>query len=242
MSVTQIKHRNKNGFTLIELLVVIAIIAILAAILFPVFAQAREKARQASCLSNMKQIGLAMMMYVQDYDETYPCALVAEADSATPSGITFISSIRPYTKSDAIWTCPSQPGKGIITSGWGDVSIHYALNGAVTGKFSGNTSAWGGNWWNTPAVETQITSPAEIIAVYDLWQGNGGAQPGVDYDDYRSMNCSMFAEYGYALNGHRPSEVHNQGLNIVFADGHAKWYRQSVVRDSPAMWKIPGRP
>src|ERR671916_3232132 len=63
---------KRNGFTLIELLVVIAIIAILAAILFPVFAQAREKARQASCLSNVKQIGLAAMMYVQDYDETYP--------------------------------------------------------------------------------------------------------------------------------------------------------------------------
>ncbi|MBC7807537.1 MAG: prepilin-type N-terminal cleavage/methylation domain-containing protein, partial [Akkermansiaceae bacterium] len=64
--------RVKSGFTLIELLVVIAIIAILAAILFPVFAQAREKARQISCLSNQKQIGIAMMMYVQDYDETYP--------------------------------------------------------------------------------------------------------------------------------------------------------------------------
>src|ERR1700756_3607746 len=65
-------YRRRSGFTLIELLVVIAIIAILAAILFPVFAQAREKARQASCASNMKQIGLAMIMYVQDYDETMP--------------------------------------------------------------------------------------------------------------------------------------------------------------------------
>jgi prepilin-type N-terminal cleavage/methylation domain-containing protein len=79
--------RSRRGFTLIELLVVIAIIAILAAILFPVFSKAREKARQASCLSNQKQIGLAMMMYIEDYDETYPPAWPQAASEAYVSYI-----------------------------------------------------------------------------------------------------------------------------------------------------------
>ncbi|MBC8104217.1 MAG: DUF1559 domain-containing protein [Cytophagales bacterium] len=106
-----------SGFTLIELLVVIAIIAILAAILFPVFAQARDKARQSSCLSNIKQIGIGMMMYVQDADETYPGALQAEptinggstADQRKPLDM----QILPYTKNDQIWSCPSDAAERV---------------------------------------------------------------------------------------------------------------------------------
>src|SRR6202011_6192032 len=100
--------RQRSGFTLIELLVVIAIIAILAAILFPVFAQAREQARKAVCLSNCKQIGLGMMMYVQDYDETYPVASwdtpplgTTDTDSRNPNFPAFwrwMWVIQPYTK------------------------------------------------------------------------------------------------------------------------------------------------
>jgi prepilin-type N-terminal cleavage/methylation domain-containing protein/prepilin-type processing-associated H-X9-DG protein len=102
------------GFTLIELLVVIAIIAILAAILFPVFAQARDKARQTSCLSNIKQIGLGLMMYVQDYDERYPGALQAiqtiNGGSTSDMRIPLDLQIMPYIKNDRIWTCPSDAG------------------------------------------------------------------------------------------------------------------------------------
>ncbi|MES2460729.1 MAG: DUF1559 domain-containing protein [Armatimonadota bacterium] len=103
--------RRFSGFTLIELLVVIAIIAILAAILFPVFAQAREKARQTSCLSNIKQIGLGFMMYVQDADETFPpcllCVPTLNGGSTSDTRMPYDRQIAPYTKNDQIFACPS---------------------------------------------------------------------------------------------------------------------------------------
>ena len=111
---------RKSAFTLIELLVVIAIIAILAAILFPVFAQAREKARQTSCLSNQKQLGTALMMYVQDYDETYPQAYYYKNNTATTNGgsaggyVTWTVMLQPYVKSVQMFVCPSDPSKGML--------------------------------------------------------------------------------------------------------------------------------
>src|SRR5216684_722695 len=103
------------GFTLIELLVVIAIIAILAAILFPVFAMAREKARQASCLSNQKQLGTAMSMYIQDYDERFPNwrTLVPVSPDHPNGKITWVENMQPYSKNKKIWVCPSDNTPGL---------------------------------------------------------------------------------------------------------------------------------
>ncbi|HLV81519.1 MAG TPA: DUF1559 domain-containing protein [Chthonomonadaceae bacterium] len=125
-------HRRSNAraaFTLIELLVVIAIIAILAAILFPVFAQAREKARAISCLSNLKQNGLGVLMYVQDYDETFPIATDNNWD------MTWVTAVQPYEKSFDIFRCPddttSLSGINAFYSqpDWAGVPISYACNG-----------------------------------------------------------------------------------------------------------------
>jgi prepilin-type N-terminal cleavage/methylation domain-containing protein/prepilin-type processing-associated H-X9-DG protein len=101
--------KRPRGFTLIELLVVIAIIAILAAILFPVFAQAREKARQSACLSNLKQIGTGLMMYTQDYDEAFPCNWFGGLWPTTPDGKQYkwMDAIYPYVKNEQVFTCPS---------------------------------------------------------------------------------------------------------------------------------------
>ena len=107
--------RRRSGFTLIELLVVIAIIAILAAILFPVFARAREKARQASCQSNLKQIALAGLMYVQDYDEKFPCTPYWECGRPnTPARTRWYVCLYPYIKNQQLYACPTDAADG----GW----------------------------------------------------------------------------------------------------------------------------
>src|SRR5687768_3903088 len=111
--------RKRTGFTLIELLVVIAIIAILAAILFPVFARAKEAAKKSSCLSNSKQIGMGIMMYIADSDDTYPQAYYYKNNTATTNGgsaggyVNWTVTVQPYVKNDRLFVCPSDPNKGL---------------------------------------------------------------------------------------------------------------------------------
>ena len=125
---------NRKAFTLIELLVVIAIIAILAAILFPVFAQVREKARQTSCASNMKQLGLGIIQYVQDYDETYPVAIDSGLDYAGSQTAHWTQKVLPYIKANGVYGCPDDPGAGRLEpapNDWKGVICSYAINGAT---------------------------------------------------------------------------------------------------------------
>jgi prepilin-type N-terminal cleavage/methylation domain-containing protein/prepilin-type processing-associated H-X9-DG protein len=131
-------HRNRsNGFTLIELLVVIAIIAILAAILFPVFAKAREKARQASCQSNERQIGLAILQYVQDYDEHFPCGEQISGNNGAGSGIGWAGTCQNYIKSTAVFKCPDD---STATTGL-FVPDSYAANSNLIGAAAGGALA-----------------------------------------------------------------------------------------------------
>jgi len=189
---------GQRGFTLIELLVVIAIISILAAILFPVFARARENARRASCMSNLKQIGLGMMMYTQDFDEHV-------VSHTLNSGLTWYSTLQPYVKSSQLFFCPSSDknsGLAITTS---NISYGYNYRGMtrqVAGQPSGVRSG---------VSLAALDEPTRIVMVGDTGENT----------------------VGYVMDpanpDRLPNDIHLEGCNFVFADGHVKWLKSKPV-------------
>ncbi len=192
---------RRKGFTLIELLVVIAIIAILAAILFPVFAKAREKARQSSCASNVKQLMLGALQYVQDYDETFMRANNAPCVYLLPDGVTtstqtnllWTYQMYGYTKNSQMWSCPSSTFKWPANA--------YTQNAC----YGYNDGYLGG------AALASLQAPAETITFADC---------GYYLTDW-DQNATDNRLY--------PSVVHNDGANVAFADGHTKWYKGITI-------------
>ncbi len=243
---------RKNGFTLIELLVVIAIIAILAAILFPVFAQAREKARQATCESNLNQIGLATLMYVQDYDDTYPLYIADSCPGGVCSQYWFGKRtstgwdktqglLYPYMKSTQIQKCPDWTGKNKFGDGngygynWGYIGSDYYINPA----YSQPPYPWPPA---NPANEASLSSTADKILFSDSGYLDSTTMqetetPGIDppsqwYGDptmnFRHVDSSQTVTgTGYNIN------VVEHGLaNILWADGHVTALQQSQITDA----------
>jgi prepilin-type N-terminal cleavage/methylation domain-containing protein/prepilin-type processing-associated H-X9-DG protein len=213
------RRAPRIGFTLIELLVVIAIIAILAAILFPVFAQAREKARATACLSNLKQVGLALMMYVQDYDETNPPRNDGVQDFNNPAAPTykpnFLGCLTPYTRNKGIYECPSVPA--LTTTG-----PQLCTNLSCT-SYLGNAVVMG----RPIAI---IPAPADIIYTQELFNKRGMAF-------FRPGHNAVTNEY-YYWHFPRPDAptmenytfVHMEGGNLLFCDGHAKHRKGKSMR------------
>jgi prepilin-type N-terminal cleavage/methylation domain-containing protein/prepilin-type processing-associated H-X9-DG protein len=231
--------RSRRAFTLIELLVVIAIIAILAAILFPVFSQAREKARSISCLSNCKQIGNALMMYSQDYDEGMPawdaglaCSTGKGAGRPIPASApcpanfdrrTYWDAVLlPYVKSGAkptatvgssggVWQCPSATDRR-------QPSYGYSMFLAYTWPQSPAYYRW-------PSMP-QVAEPAATVFVGD---GGTSGRLGrtIDFQGWYEYNCSK-APYTRDA-----PQRHQDGANYVFCDGHAKWFKQATIYPAP---------
>lgn len=235
---------KRSGFTLIELLVVIAIISILAAILFPVFARARENARRTSCLSNTKQLGLALMQYVQDYDETFPMAnSPLGAGQTTPDGLQWTAGaiywpqiVYPYHKSLQVYWCPSYKFANTAAS-----SSTYV---PVNGQYGANTLLLPLNNTlsasNTTKNLSIIQSAATTYLLMDSGtfytrasnalasSGNVGFLPGMGSvgSDCSSINSGAAYE-----NQRRDCQIarHFDGVNVAFADGHAKWLKTSIL-------------
>jgi len=222
-------RRNKRAFTLIELLVVIAIIAILASILFPVFARARENARRASCSSNMKQIGLAIVQYTQDYDEKYPVQLQSSTTSvtnfttATGANVSnWAFEIYPYLNNWQILTCPSSIPSTSTAPPSGNNSNSYLGNGVI---FRHPTSG------GISLATIQEPSDTIMLQEYSLAVAASWVRP-------MAISTSNLTRYEYWLQGTSATPIgtgstydrlHFDGGNLLFADGHVKWKRQVSI-------------
>jgi len=247
---------KRRGFTLIELLVVIAIIAILAAILFPVFSRAREQARKTACLSNLKQVGQALMMYCQDWDETFPyCAACPQCGRATdtPQG-----QLHPYVKNAAVWECPSGIRYNTLAlagnlAQWVDPNTNVQFGWCFPLEFAGHCIGvafnevlmpnlgcdWSGGTWGPVVRTAEIQAPAEIVAFIDAphFDSCGGAR--AVFANACAVRCNSDQSHRSVSKNTR----HTEGSNIVFADGHAKWLKWDVIANS--CWRMMdprGRP
>jgi prepilin-type N-terminal cleavage/methylation domain-containing protein/prepilin-type processing-associated H-X9-DG protein len=238
--------RLHKGFTLIELLVVIAIIAILAAILFPVFAKVREKARQTSCLSNMKQMGLAFTQYSQDYDEKYPNGI----NWYDPGGNGWAGEVYPYVKSTQVFLCPDDSSQGHSSYAYNSNNVlptGSSCSGYSIAKYDAPAKTillfeMTGNHGTLPdglsiTTETNDISGSGGVSPANWGSGNGGWLPG-NYGGTGEgaagplkfatgyFRNTLVADHSYFT---APTGWHTDGANYLLADTHAKWMRGAAV-------------
>jgi prepilin-type N-terminal cleavage/methylation domain-containing protein/prepilin-type processing-associated H-X9-DG protein len=239
--------RIRTGFTLIELLVVIAIIAILAAILFPVFARARENARRTACLSNLKQIGLGIAQYTQDWDEK----LVSYAYPPPVSGTTlgWQIALNPYVRSYQLYVCPSatkistynstgcDPTKvSTTTTGSGSYGYNYAFLGSYKRATGDPPSASNPNILADVSLAA-VQTPSETVMANEVncLAGCGPTYPPSYWNIDTSTACDTSGGIyvpGTTKLGDQNGTWHFDGTNVVFVDGHAKFMKYSQLRDS----------
>ena len=200
--------RSRSGFTLIELLVVIAIIAILAAILLPVFAQAREKARQSSCVNNLKQIGIACLAYCQDYDECFPSVnyntMWASAQwNADQWAYILEQVVNPYIKSSAVFYCPDD-STGNVQNG---IKISYGYSEYLynSGWNYYQQSSLASNKWGVAAIA--ILADCRFAGIFNDWDNGADANNYLSRVEMANNNTSR----------------HTNGDVWMYADGHAKY-------------------
>jgi len=219
---------TRRGFTLIELLVVIAIIAILAAILFPVFARAREKARQTSCLNNIKQLSLGMLMYIQDYDETFATSGNWGVDPIWPH------QIYPYVKNWQVYKCPSNPLWATGSADWGGQTFPVGLP-----NYCFTEALWDGRLGGgAPTKLAVVQSPADKYMCFDANSLIFGTVGGM----LSSTVCGDWSCGTNIMTTQQWLVPHNGGVNIGFIDGHAKWQGANTVWTNYASAMNPSAP
>ncbi len=218
--------KTRSAFTLIELLVVIAIIAILAAILFPVFARARENARRSSCTSNLKQIGLGIMQYTQDYDEKFPPAYSNAGPASVPK-VGWQEIVQPYIKSKQVFACPSNTDSTTIAVGTTDIAVSYTANGA------GNPAPAAAD---TPGSNTRPMSAASVtggaaLAAIDSSSTTllVGEITGLNSPEYSSPAQIASATALFLTN-------HLGTSNWLYADGHVKSLKPTATTRGLNQW------
>jgi prepilin-type N-terminal cleavage/methylation domain-containing protein/prepilin-type processing-associated H-X9-DG protein len=225
---------GSSAFTLIELLVVIAIIAILAAILFPVFAQARAKARQTACLSNQKQLGLAVMQYVQDYDETYPVNNQTYGADTSVVIASWVRHIQPYVKNYDVFRCPDTPQPD-------DVQTIYGIGGTTADAVKVSRRSLGANGAVVYAAnggaspqaisEASVGKPAELPLIADSSSLIFNDPRYILFAGWNGPTPTGWADAGLNTTNPDPRySRHNAGSNVLFGDGHAKWRPQREMR------------
>jgi prepilin-type N-terminal cleavage/methylation domain-containing protein/prepilin-type processing-associated H-X9-DG protein len=218
---------RRRGFTLIELLVVIAILAILAAILFPVFAQAREKGRAAACLSNSRQLGAAAMLYTQDSDESYPPFPYSVVSGGRLQAVSVLDMLAPYIRSTGVYTCPSGPTDI-------DYELYLAGTPAQGGCYGGSIGATSGTY--------RYTSYANNIALFQtppigLAAVSRPADTSLSYDG--RFGCPPLGTF-QALNMPGRPPRHQEGVNVTYADGHARYLKARQLPNGT--WVVAGGP
>jgi prepilin-type N-terminal cleavage/methylation domain-containing protein/prepilin-type processing-associated H-X9-DG protein len=234
-----ILNRARRGFTLIEILVVIAIIALLAAILFPVFARARENARRASCQSNLKQIGIAYMQYTQDYDERLIPYVVG--------GQAWNELVQPYLKSTQVLICPSEKRRTLHLP-----YTNYGYNAQRQPSINTANNSWLGGYYGTPNTSTygpsglnyettnlfwyltwsSILDPSGTFMLGDsvTWGSDSAGGGGGAYWNIGSPFMTHYPTNPVSGNsaGYAPVPRHLEGANFVYLDGHVKWHKTPV--------------
>ncbi|MBI5830844.1 MAG: prepilin-type N-terminal cleavage/methylation domain-containing protein [Armatimonadetes bacterium] len=230
------KPTNRRGFTLIELLVVIAIIAILAAILFPAFARAREKARQSACSSNLRQLSQAISMYAGDYDDVLPvysqgAGYHGVAGYAGADGPRWADVVQPYVKSTQVMDCPSRGSHAQVFGGgqWLDVST-YSYGYTAPGTDSGADAVYG----VAGRALAELTHPSDTIMCADTG-AMGEPSRAIAVVASETIQSLAARVDGFRHTASDISDYNNLAVMAAFADGHAKLVR--LAESLPAQWQ-----